>query len=118
MFLKKTVHRGHNDTGSEVRHIVWCRCAGPRRFSHDSRGIACGSMSSSSPPDDKAIALRRSMTLHHRDVQQNCSFESDIKRNQCQKENIEEKAIDNDLTMQGRAAFKIDDFPDVWNKVF
>jgi hypothetical protein len=40
-------------------------------------------MSSSSPPDDKAIALRRSMTLHHRDVQQNCSLESDIKRNQC-----------------------------------
>jgi len=35
-----------------------------------------------------------------------------------EKENIEEKAIDNDLTMQGRAAFKIDDFPDVWNKVF
>ena len=23
------------------------------------------------------------MTLHHRDVQQNCSLESDIKRNQC-----------------------------------
>jgi hypothetical protein len=30
-------------------------------------------MSSSSPPDDKAIALQRSRTLHHRDVQQNCS---------------------------------------------
>ena len=23
------------------------------------------------------------MTLHHRDLQQNCSLESDIKRNQC-----------------------------------
>src|SRR5215470_7598516 len=73
VFRTKTVHRGHNGTESGVRHIVWCRCAGPRRFSHDSRDIASGSMSSASPPDDKAIALWRSMTLHHRDVQQNRS---------------------------------------------
>jgi hypothetical protein len=34
-----------------------------------------------------------------------------------EKEDIKEKTIDNGLT-GGGAAFKIDDFPDVWNKVF
>ena len=35
------------------------------------------------PPEDKDMALRRSMTLHCRDVQKKCSWGTAIKRNQC-----------------------------------
>jgi hypothetical protein len=57
VFLKKHVHRRNNSTGFVVRHIEWCRCAVPRRSSQHNRGIAFGSLSSSSPPDDKDGAL-------------------------------------------------------------
>jgi hypothetical protein len=45
VFLKKHVHSRHNDTGSVVRHVGWCRGAVPRRSSQHNKGIAFESMS-------------------------------------------------------------------------